>query len=258
LEELQMKIVWRFLITPLLLLSLLFPFAKPEPVRAEAEYGYLWSLSFDFEKSFDGVLTIEVGPWKNGELVEVHETSTATVPCKRVGNVQLDNGDAVFSGAGYLTCTLHLAETVWNNHKLTIAEVDTYGSIWMSAKVNGAANAIAPIFNHPNAAYSLDFSQTWATTLSQSLWNGLGPLEATFPGVAINTWETYTAEYGCSVAGPCFADFAAGPQQQTQPAAGAWVQFSTGPTSFDIGHHGGVFFTGRMASLIVDPGNSAH
>ena len=253
-----MKIVWRFLITPVLLLSLLCPFAKAEPVRAEAEYGYLWSLSFDFEKSFDGVLTIEVGPWKDGQLVEVHETSTATVPCTRVGNVHLDGGDAVFSGAGYLTCTLNLAETVRRNHKLTIGEVDTYGSIFMAAKVNGAVNAVAPLFTHPDADYSLDFSQTWATTLSQSLWNGVGPMQATFPGVTINTWETYTAEYGCSVAGPCFASFAAGLQQQTQPTAGSWVQFSTGPTTFEIGHAGGVFFTGRMASLLVDPGNSAH
>ena len=204
----------------------------------------MWSLSFDFEQSFDGILTLEVGPWKNGELVEVHETSSATVPCKRTGDVYLDGGDAVFSGTGYLTCALNLAEIVRNNHKLVIGEVDTYGSIVMRARVNGAANAVAPLFTHQNAAYSLDFTQTSAATLSQALWNGAGPMQATFPGVTINTWETYTAEYACNVAGDCSASFSPGRQQQNQPIPGAPVQFSTGPTSFDIGHANGLFFTG--------------
>jgi hypothetical protein len=257
-EDGRMKTTRRFLFTLALSLGMLLPFANPEPVRADAQYGYLWSLSFDFEQSFDGILTIEVGPWENGDLVAVEATSTATVPCKRVGNVQLDSGDAVFSGSGYLSCALNLAETVWSNHKLAVGKVDTYGSMVMRARVNGAASAIAPLFTHPNAAYSLDFSQTSATTLSQSLSNAVGPLQATFPGVTINTWQTYTAQYICNIVGPCSASFAAGPQQQNQPTAGSRVQFSTGPATVEIGHAGGLFFTGRMASLIVDPGNSAH
>ncbi|HMN29129.1 MAG TPA: hypothetical protein PKE45_13335 [Caldilineaceae bacterium] len=253
-----MKPIQRFLLVLVLAFGIFLPVANPQPVRAEGQYGYLWSLFFDFEQSFDGILTIEVGPWENGDLTAVEATSTVTVPCKRVGNVQLNGGDAVFSGSGYLSCTLNLAETVWNNHKLAIGKVDTYGSMVMRARVNGATNTVAPLFSHPNAAYRLDFTQTSATTLSQTLWNGVGPLQATFPGVTINNWQTYTAQYICSIAGPCSASFAAGPQQQNQPTAGTRVQFATGPTTFEIGHGGGLFFSGRIASLLVDPGNSAH
>lgn len=252
-----MKIIWRFLCTLGLLLGLLLPFVAPEPVYA-AQYGYLWSLTFDFEHNFDGVLTLEVGPWENGQLIAVEATSKVMVPCERVGNVQLDGGDAVFSGTGYLTCRLHLAAAVRNNHGLVIGDTDTYGSIVMHTRALGDVNAVMPIFTHQDAAYSLDFSQTWQATLAQSLQNGVGPLQATFPGVAINSWENFTAEYNCSIAGPCSATFAAGPQQQLQPTAGSRVQFSTGPTTFDIGHAGGVYFSGRIAALVVDPGNSAH
>ena len=223
-----------------------------------AEYGYLWSLTFDFETSFDGVLTIEVGPWKNGELVSVDDTSRAIIPCKRVGDVYLDGGDAVFGGAGYLTCEMNLQSLVRENHRLVIGDTDTYGSIVMHTRLTSDVNAVAPIFTHPNATYSLDFTQTWQGTLYQALQNGVGPMQATFGGVTINNFENYTAEYICDIAGPCSAKFAAGPQMQNQPIAGTRPQFSTGPTSFDIGHGGGLFFSGRIASLIVDPGNSAH
>ena len=252
-----MKNILRFVYTPILILGLFLPFANPQPVRAAA-YGYLWSLTFDFETNFDGVLTIEVGPWENGDLVSVDETSRAIVPCRRVGDVFLDSGDAVFGGAGYLTCEMNLQKIVRENHGLTIGDLDTYGSIVMHTRLSSNVNALAPIFTHPDAIYSVDFTQTQAATLTQSLHNGVGPMQATFGGVTINNMENFTAEYICDIAGPCFANYAAGPQQQNQPIAGAWTQFSTGRTSFDIGHNNGLILNGRMAALEIDPGNSAH
>ena len=64
-----MRMFAKVLLASTLILGLLFPLATPQPARAEVEYGYLWLLYFDFEQSFDGVLTIEVGPWENGNLV---------------------------------------------------------------------------------------------------------------------------------------------------------------------------------------------
>jgi hypothetical protein len=255
-----MRTFSKVLLTLALVLALLLPLSNPEPVQAqEKEIGYLWSLFFDFEQSFDGVLTVEVGPWKDGELVEVHETSTTSVKCERVGVVYLQGGDAVFEGAGHIQCFMDLGEIVWNNHSLVINEIDSYGSMVLRTRLNSAVSALAPIFTHADAAYSIDFSQTHATTLKQELWNNAGLLQASFPGAPINSWHTYTQLYSCiSNGGPCDATFRVGAQVQSVPTAGGRIQFSTGPATFDIGRNGGTFFTGRMSSLLIDPGNSAH
>jgi hypothetical protein len=243
-----------------LILGLLLPLAKAEPVQAkEVEIGYLWSLYFDFEQNFDGILTIEVGPWKNGELTSVTGTSQATVRCRPIGNVSLDKGDAVFEGAGHVECAMDLGQIVWNNHNLVINGVDNYGSMVLRARVNSFTNAVSPILTHPDAAWSLDFSQTHSVAMNQELWNNAGSLDATFPGVTINTWQTYTYLYSCiSNGGPCDATFGAGAQMQGTPTAGSRTLFTTGPVTFDIGRNGAAFFTGRMDSVLIDPGNSAH
>jgi hypothetical protein len=252
-----MRVSARRLLALALILGALLPMAKLQPVFAQDEHlGYLWKAEWNFEKSFDGVLIIEVGPWKNGDLLSVEETSTTTIHCEPVGSVHLDGGDAVFKG-GHLQCDMNLAETVLNNHQLQIGEVDSYGSIVLRARVNSAANTVVPIFSHQDAAYSLDFTQTFAAKMNQELWNGAGLLQATFPGVLINAWETYGYEYSCNANGSaCSAAFSAGPQIQSMPTAGSRVQFSTGPTTFEIGRDGGATFEGRIAGLIVDPGNS--
>lgn len=252
------KIVFGVLLA--LLVSLLVPVAQPQQVFAkEEELGYLWSLDFSFDKDYNGLLTIEVGPWKDGELVEVKETSTAVVPCTPVGAVALDNGEAVFKGAGHLQCTMNLAQVVSDNHGLKIADVDIYESIVVHAKVKTTTNALAPIFTHPNATYAIDFTQNGAATLSQSLWNNAGVLQAIYPNVSTADWQDYYYEYICIAhGGPCDAYFGISGQIQGMPTAGGRTRFATGPTTFEIGRNGGTYFSGRINSLIVDPGNSAH
>ena len=244
-----------------LLLGLLLPVAaSPQPAYAQAvELGYLWSLDFTFDNDYNALLTIEVGPWENGDLVEVTEVSTAIVKCSPSGDVTLKAGSAVFNAGGYLECEMDLAAIVAANHGLQIDPVDTYGSIILRTRLNGSANALAPIFTHPDAAYSLDFTQTSAVTMNQQLWNGLGVSQAAFPGITINTWNTYTFFYRCiSNGGPCDMNFAAAAQTNSAPTAGSYTQFSTGPTGFLIGSNGATTFTGSIDHLLVDPGNSAH
>ena len=252
-----MKLVWRILLAITLVLGMTTSLATATPAAADAEYGYLWSLDFDFEHDFNGVLTIRVGTWENGNLVSVDETSTATVGCRPMGSVSLSAGDAVFDG-GYLECYLDLAAVVLNNHKLTVEPVDNYGSILLRTRVKSTANTVAPMFTHPDASYKIDFTSTFAVTPQQELWNNAGLLQATFPGVTINTWQPYTYQYTCIWGGPCDASFRVGPQMQNMPTAGGRVRFSTGPTVFEIGRDGGDLFYGYMSSLRIDPGNSAH
>ncbi|MEZ4768104.1 MAG: hypothetical protein R2844_06710 [Caldilineales bacterium] len=250
-----MKVLWRGLLVASLVLGMFAAVAAPQTANA-AERGYLWSLDFDFEHNFTGLLTIRVGAWENGDLVSVEETSQARVPCRPVGSVSLNSGDAVFDG-GYLQCYLDLASVVYNNHRLVVQPVDNYGSIVLRTRVNSSANTVAPIFNHPDASYKIDYTSTFSVTPQQELWNGAGVLQATFPGVTINTWQPYGYQYGCMWGGPCSARFYVGPQSQFTPVAGTRVQFSTGPTTFEIGRDGGDLFYGRMSDLHVDPGNSA-
>lgn len=250
-----------------LLVGVLLPLATPQTAHAQDDaYGYLWSLEFDFDSSFEGVLTIEVGPWKNGELVEVDETSQATVRCFPAGNVILDSGDAVFSNDGYLRCSMNLAEIVLNNHGMEIEPIDSYGSLLMAAELNSDTNGYAPIFTHQDASYGVKFNATQAVTFGGQLstWNGNDPSGsvaqfASFPGVTINTWNSYLMEYACGAdGGPCDALLKVNGQQQTFFNLGGRSAFATEEATFLIGHDGGSYFSGRMGHLIVDPGNSAH
>lgn len=228
----------------------------------DEEIGYLWNLSFDFESDFNGVLTIEVGPWVDGDLASVNEASTTRVSCTRVGNVSLSGGDAVFGNGGYLSCHMDLGEIVRRNHGLHVEPVDDYGSIVLRTRVNpvpGPAPLAVPIFTHPDAAYKLSFPTTSSVDMQQQLWNGVGPINQNFGSVSPGTWTAYTFYYGCSSAGPCFADFQAGGQTANQGVPGGTrVNWSTGPVDFEIGRNGGDTFQGRMSDLFIDPGNSAH
>ncbi|MEX1019268.1 MAG: hypothetical protein WDZ49_06395 [Litorilinea sp.] len=254
------SIASRWLLTLALVVAFLLPMGQATPVQAqEVERGYLWSIYWDFEHNFHGLLAIEVGPWEDGELTEVEETSTTRVICYPVGNVLLNAGDAVFDGASYLECDLDLAQTVLDNHGLTIEDVDSYGSILLRADANVEAIGPAPIFTHADAQYGLDFTQTQSVTMQQSLWNNAGPQQAAFPGVTLNTWQTYTFTYSCiALGGPCDATHEVSGQSQTDVTAGSRTRFSTGPATFAIGHNSGDFLTGRLGSLFIDPGNSVH
>lgn len=245
------------LFVPLILLALL---ALPStPVRAQEEtYGYLWSLEFDFTHSFNGILTIEVGPWQNGNLVSVDATSTSRVYCRPVGAVALNGGDAVFTG-GHLDCTLDLAAIVLRNHGLSIAEVDSYGSMLFTSELETTGFHLAPIFSHADAAYQIDFSQTSSVTLAQTLDNQAGIQHAFFIGVVGANRHTYTMEYGCVWLGPCHNTFVVDAAGQIVPAAGGErISFATGPTRFRIGSDGASTFHGRIGHLLIDPGNSVH
>ena len=250
-----------------LVVGMLLPMATPQAAYAqEEEYGYLWSLEFDFDSSFDGVLTIEVGPWKDGDLAEVDETSQETVHCLPAGDVILDSGDAVFSNQGYLRCSMNLAEIVMDNHGLEIEPIDSYGSLLMTADLNSDAIGYAPIFSHHDASYGVKYNATQAVTFGGQLstWkedepSGSVAQFAIFPGVTINTWNSYLMEYACGAnGGPCDALLKVNGQQQTFFNLGGRSAFATEEASFLIGHDGGSYFSGRMGHLLVDPGNSAH
>jgi hypothetical protein len=242
----------------LAILALIAPLAQSHPTQAqEAEYGYLWALEFPFEQDFTGILTIEVGPWKNGELVSVDETSTAKVTCRRVGAVYLNGGDAVFDG-GYLECGMDLGAIVAQNHGLTIEEIDSYASMLFAASLETTVANVAPIFTHDDAAYTIDFTQPGAVTLSQQLENQLGPQQATFVNSLGFVRQKYSMVYGCIWLGPCNSFFTAGTQGESSPPGGDRMSFATGPASFRIGGDGVTTFHGRIGHLIIDPGNTVH
>ena len=258
------RIFYSFMLA--LLVGVLLPVATPQTAYAQdVETGYLWSLEFDFDSSFNAVLTIEVGPWQDGDLVEVQETSQEIVYCKKIGPVKLEGGDAVFKGNSYLRCTMNLAETVMNNHGLLIEPYDNYGSILMSADLNGSAHGIAPIFTHADASYYVEFKPTQMVTLGGkvSTWEngtptGMVGQQAEFFG-SINAWSTYEMEYLCGAnGGPCDARLDVSGQQALFFNLGGRPTFNTGETTFLIGTDGINYYNGRMGNLLVDPGNSAH
>jgi hypothetical protein len=251
-----MKLGVRYLLLPLVLLALLAPL--PQAARAEADqYGYVWSAHFPFQGSFNGVMTLKVGPWKNGKLHSVDATSTTPVFCLPIGNVSLNAGDAVFNG-GYLRCTVNIGAMVLAKHKYVIPAVDTYQSILFTASLQTSEPRHAPIFTAQDARYTVDFSNLDAVRLTQDLENDLGVQEESFPGVNGFTMRTYRMTYNCAWLGACGSNFQVGLESKATPIGGAPISFATGQQNFLIGGDGVRTFYGRMGSLLIDPGNTVH
>ncbi|NJM09228.1 hypothetical protein HC891_28030 [Candidatus Gracilibacteria bacterium] len=233
-------------------------FALPQRAAyAKTELGYLWSLGFNFENDYNAVLTIEVGPWVNGDLAAVDESSTERVRCWPVGAVALDNGDAVFSG-GHIECEIDLAAVVLKNHGLRVDRIDNYGSIVLYTTAAATSQNIAPIFSHPDASYHIDFSRAVGVTLAQDLDNGLALQKAYFPNVTGAGRVDYSLMYSCVWQGDCHGSFSADGQSVNTALGGSRVNFRTTPTIVRIGGDGTSTFQGRMDSLLIDPGNSVH
>jgi hypothetical protein len=245
------------LIVLICLAGVLLPAPSATLRAAPAHYGYLWNLVFDFDHNFEGLMTIEVGPWQDGNLLAVEETSKVRVHCEPKGDVKLYDGAAIFANNGYLVCTMNIGEAVRTNHGLAPNNPDTYGSIVMRSRAAIGVEGIAPIFAHPDAQYSLVAGVAPVLTMSTDLSNGNGPMETVFTsGVTWHDWTTYTANYVCNAV--CDLSHSAGALNQLLNNQGAPVQFATDPTTFYIGHDGSAFLTGRIDSLLIDPGNFAH
>lgn len=243
----------------LALVALLAPAATPASAGNVSERGYRWSLGWDFSQSFDGQLKIEVGPWKNGDLTDVEETSTTPVRCQRLGAVQLLGGVAVFDG-GYLTCELDLAAALLYNHGIKADEIDSYHGFTVRTVLASTAANVAPLVSHPDVAYQIDFSQPSSVAMRKGLITSAGAVqaEASFPGLLGGNLRTYSYVYGCPFGGGiCNASFYAGAEIEDMPLPGAGpVQFHTGPTTLLIGGDGATTFLGGIDDLIIDPGNT--
>lgn len=245
------------LILSLLTLTLAALPARPASAGAVSVLGYIWRLQFAFDGSFDGALTIQTGPVKNGVLQSVEQTSTTTVPCERVGAVNLVAGAAVFSG-GYLRCTLDLAAALQANHGIGASATESYNRMTMSARLASTGANLAPIVTHRDLAYQIDFTQRDRVVLHQGLNTaaGLAQADGTFLGLFGGDLRTYGFVYQCAAnAALCSANQYAGAAANGGPVAGGPVSFRTGPATLLIGGDSASTFLGGIDDLIIDPGN---
>jgi hypothetical protein len=247
-----------FLLLSLLLAVLVSMPTRPAAAGAASDFGYIWRLSFPFEGSYDGTLTIETGKMENGVMLELHETSTSSVPCRRVGPVNLVAGAAVFNG-GYLRCSFDLAGALLANHGIAAPPTDSYNRMTVRASLAATAFDLAPILTHPDLAYQIDFDGGDNVLMRQGLATSAGQAtaNATFNGMFGGTQRNYGFVYGCLPAGgPCSAEHYAGTAVQGGPVAGGPVRMRTGSVALLIGGDGATSFFGGIDELIVDPGNT--
>jgi hypothetical protein len=247
--------------TLVLLLSLLLAGlaalpARPASADAVVAQGYVWRLAWPFEHSFDGTLTIDVGPVKNGVLQSVDASSTTTVPCQRVGSVGLTGGMAKFNG-GYLRCSLDIAQALLHHHGMVAQPVEGYNRITMRTQLAATVLTLAPIVSHPDLSYQLDFGLGDSVTMRQELatWGGVALADDSFPGMFGGDLRPYGFVYECVPAGPCSAEHFAGASVLGGVVPGDRASVRTGPTSLLIGGDGATTFRGAIGDLIIDPGN---
>ncbi len=229
-------------------------FVPASVVRAENQLGYLWTLTFDFDKSLNGVLTLKVGQWQNGSLTTVEQTSNTPVVCQAVGPVNLVNGYAEFNGGSFLDCTLDLAGALKANHGMEANSIDSYGSFIMRTRAQLNAPGGAPVFSHPDASFWLNVPGPMMVQASSALTNKGGPMTSQVFSLNWGAMQTYTSHYTCQQNGPCAMTHWVATNQQTLANQGIPAHFSTAATQFTVGRG----LNGRIDGLIVDPGNYGH
>lgn len=244
----------RLLLTLTLVVSIITVsiFVPTSAAQAKNEIGYLWTLTFDFNTSLNGVLTLEVGQWQNGNLVTVEQTSNTPVACQAVGVVNLVGGKATFNGGSYLNCTLDIAGALKAKHGLDAKAIDSYGNFLMSthAQINTVGNA--PIFSHPDAAFWLSTPSSMMAQVNTTLTNKGGIMTSQVFSLNWSMMQTYTSHYTCQQDGPCDMTHWAAVNQQMLLNQGIPAQFRTSATNFTVGRG----LNGQIDLLIVDPGNS--
>ena len=186
------------------LLAILAP-VSTEVAHADPGYAYYWSLTFDFENNFDGILHVDVGFNENGGVQQpALYGENFNVPCKRVGNVTLTGGSAKFAG-GYLQCDLDVKSALTaafakcqQEHPgctLAINEVESYRNFRMLAGVISTVVGSAPLFYHEDAVFTI--MPDTATTQVASTLTPIGPLTSSPTAAPLNTPQFYAAEYEC-------------------------------------------------------------
>jgi len=255
-----------------LLIVLLMGFApvvappNAAPVYA-ADYAYYWSLTFDYETNFDGVLHVAVGHAENGGVQNppLYETDFP-LACQRVGNVGLAGGSAIFNG-GYLTCNIDLQRMVRAaiatcgqvapGCALPVEDVERYHSFRMLANVASTTTGAAPLFYHEDANYTV--TPALSTAQIAATLTPIGAVSSSALPAPLGAVNSYESRYLCGVTGVCGMQFGVNGAVESLPQGSAWVDFSTPATTIYIGRNPAANTTmpagTSLAYLFIDPPN---
>ena len=237
------------------------------PVAAQS-YGYTWTIEFDFDAGFDGILTVEAGPGTVGALDKVYVSEEFTVSCAPNGVVNQAGGAAIFAG-GHLVCDLDLGTAITRTFDLcarvdegcrySLAPVESYENLHMAAKVFSPQPGPAPLLHTPDVLFGPNLTAADAT-----LYNRLTPaggMSSLFVTSPLGKWMSYGALYSCQFGPPCTSEFnvngvtqAGGPGPFVDQA-----QIRMQPVDLIIGHDPGTGYTvpngTQIDSLTIDPPN---
>lgn len=219
-------------------------FQPSSVAQANNSYAYYWSLTFDFEESANGNLYVAVGHNENGGVQEPPiYAQTVKVPCTRVGNASVSGGALLLNG-GHLRCDLDVQRAVQaafaacglivKGCHLNVPAEDVYASFRAEATVRSATPGNAPIFYHPDAAYTIN-PQSSSTQITAALTpHGVIPSTPLPAFPILGTWQDYTAIHSCGAACNMYYETAGG--LQVVNTANAKVEFYTSASTIYIGY----------------------
>jgi hypothetical protein len=239
------------------------------PAHADPGYAYYWSITFDFEQGFNGVLSIATGYNENGAPQDppIYVQNT-TIPCQRVGNASVSGGVLTLNG-GYVTCDFDLRRALESafemcNQKVAgcgmrIQDEEYYAHFRAAAQVMSTLPGEAPIFYHEDASYRIypSASGSTGTQITADLTpHGVTPSTQVMVG-ALGVWTSYQSFYSCGAA--CNMGYSVGGHTEIVATTQAKVPFSTQSTRIYIGHDPEQGLTApagtQINTLFVDPPN---
>jgi hypothetical protein len=265
--DLLLTITLRRLVLATLVLCSLFAPATTEVAHADPGYAYYWSLTFDYENNFNGVLHVDVGYAENGGVQNpALHGQDFSVTCQRVGNVSLAGGTATFNG-GYLTCNLDVKQALeatfakcaagFPGCTMTIEDVEKYRSFRMLSQITSVAAGSAPIFYHEDATYAISLNGTTAQVAADLA--PLGTVQSSAVATFLPVSQSYGSNYLCAPLGGCTMGFAIGGSNEGLPQANDSVEFSTPSSTIYIGYNPATGITipagTQITHLFIDPPN---
>ena len=243
---------WYVGLLPGLLLLTGLALQQPQGVSASSPNSYYWSMTFDFEGSYDGLLYVEYIDVNNVP----HRVSTE-IPCVPVGRMDIGEETADFQG-GYLDCSVPSIQDILNELTgLQLGAVQTYCPFMMEAEIAFIEDqSLYPILAHMA-------SGTQPEARFQVISRHTSRLQAQFANTHLSQGDPFDVKLGefhslqTQLMEECYFHHTVDQQMVVDPTWINGADFYIDAAQLYIGYdpETGDILNGRIDSLLIDPGD---
>jgi len=236
--------------------------ARPAKASGNGYHFAKWLVTLDFPNNKPRVeLTTQIWFKPNNGPAQLAKSQTDELLCSVIGNLEITNNTATFSGQEYITCQQpDMVQKIYqvSNGLLSVSPVqavfDPFAMGMISAAVNAPTKVVLPVHHHPNIQYGLTLEKNGTATQHFRVANGYSSsdaymqvaphdIRADFRRQTNGTHRTGFTMNGVSTPG-------------NPPTINGPLLVSLGATTIYFGYSplNNTYFQGKLTTATVDPG----